>query len=86
MLLYFSPADPETAKMVRELEERAYEEGNLILRTDPPKPTDQEYSISAVGDVVGGDPGLRRDRWIHQIEALQSLLQRVERYRHTSNS
>ena len=35
MLLYFAPQDSETAQMVQELENQAYEKGTLILRTDP---------------------------------------------------
>jgi len=38
LLLYFAPMDVEAAKMVKELETQAYEQGTLVLRTDPLPP------------------------------------------------
>lgn len=38
LLLYFAPMDAEAAKMVKELETQAYEQGTLVLRTDPVAP------------------------------------------------
>lgn len=38
LLLYFAPMDLEAAKMVKELETQAYEQGTLVLRTDPVAP------------------------------------------------
>jgi predicted Zn-dependent protease len=35
ILLFFSPNDQEAARMVQELEVQAYENGTLVLRTDP---------------------------------------------------
>ncbi len=35
LLLYFAPMDVEAARMVKELENQAYEQGTLVLRTDP---------------------------------------------------
>lgn len=85
MLLYFSPADPETAQIVKELEAQAYEKGALVLRTDPQQkasPKDlEEFDVRPAGGAIDGDPQLKRDRWVAQVEFLQSLLQRVERYR-----
>ncbi len=76
MLLYFSPQDPETAKIVRELEIQAYEKGALVLRSDPPvfeeRPADRAISDS---------PDVRKFAWIGKIERLQRLLESVARYR-----
>jgi tetratricopeptide (TPR) repeat protein len=74
MLLYFAPQDPDTAKMVRELEVQAYEKGTLVLTSD-----------TSTGNVHPSDLDPPRHRWIRKIEALQGLLQRVERYK-TLNS
>jgi tetratricopeptide (TPR) repeat protein len=68
LLLYFSPDDREISKMVKELEEQAYRGGSLVLRTDPATP---ETGATA-------DP---RALKIRQIERLQGLLQKLERYR-----
>lgn len=65
MLLYFSPEDREISKMVKELEEQAYHGGSLVLRTDP----------------VRQPPIDPRGLKIKQIESLQGLLQKLERYR-----
>src|SRR6185437_7675251 len=43
MLLYFTPQDPDTAKIVRELEAQAYEKVTLVLRTDPQASFDSEF-------------------------------------------
>ena len=72
MLLYFTPEDSETTKIVTELEAQAYAKGAIVLRTDP-----QSEGVSQ----PEWSPEVRRDRWISRIERLQSLLQRVERYR-----
>jgi predicted Zn-dependent protease len=77
MLLFFAPQDPETAKIVQELEAQAYEKGTLVLRTDPIP----DFSEKEAGHALSSDPGLKRAQWIQRVEFLQSLLQRVERYR-----
>jgi tetratricopeptide (TPR) repeat protein len=78
MLLYFSPSDAETAKIVQELEAQAYERGVLVLRTDPQIP---EFAEKSANEAIEGDPGLKKGRWIAKIERLQTVLQKVERYR-----
>jgi tetratricopeptide (TPR) repeat protein len=79
MLLYFSPEDPDTAKLVRELETQAYEQGALVLRTDPePFPEFQEKKVQ---NVFSEDPAQKLAVRIKKVEFLQTLLQRVERYR-----
>lgn len=79
MLLYFSPQDAETMQMVQELEVQAYERGTLILRNDPVPGT--QFDIRSAESALEGDPAFKREKKIKQIEMLQSLLQRVERYR-----
>lgn len=83
MLLFFSPQDADTAKIVQELEAQAYEKGSLVLRTDPrPRPEDlPQFSEAGAASAIEEDPGLKRARWIGRVELLQSMLQRVERYR-----
>ena len=83
MLLYYCPSDAETAKIVRELEAQAYEQGTLVLRTDPEtRPAQAEiFSIRSAGQAIEDSPDARKERWIKQIEILQGMLQKVERYR-----
>ena len=81
MLLYFSPNDPEAMQMVSELESQAYEKGTLILRTDPKSETPSEFSVHAAAGAIESDPAWKHDQWVLQVEFLQSLLVKVERYR-----
>lgn len=82
MLLFFQPQDAELAGIVQELETKAYQDGSLVLRQDAPEES-AAFSIMSAQDVLPGDaePANVRDRWIRQIEGLQDLLQKVERYR-----
>lgn len=82
MLLFFSPHDPETAQIVKELEAQAYDQGAIVLRTDSKKPEPlPEFSEQGAQRAIDSDPGLRRARWISKVERLQRMLQSVERYR-----
>jgi predicted Zn-dependent protease len=81
MLLYFVPADTETARIVQELEEQAYAQGTLVLRTDPKKEPIPEFNERAAGDAINDAPEVKRTQWISKIEKMQTLLQKVERYR-----
>jgi predicted Zn-dependent protease len=83
MLLYFSPLDHEVAQIVQELEAQAYEGGALVLRTDPVSLP--EFDVRSAQTAIESDPERKRTIRIHQIEKLQSALQRLERYR-TLNS
>jgi tetratricopeptide (TPR) repeat protein len=85
MLLYFAPQDPDTAKMVQELEAQAYEKGTLVLRTDPQVQFQGDFSVTESQGAIDADPDVKRQRWIRKIEVLQGLLQQVERYK-TLNS
>lgn len=79
MLLYFSPSDEETAKIVQELEAQAYERGAMVLRQDPePMP---EFTVQSAQFAFQEDPNAKQGDWIRRIETLQGLLQRVERYK-----
>ncbi|OFZ18403.1 MAG: hypothetical protein A2X94_15035 [Bdellovibrionales bacterium GWB1_55_8] len=80
MLLYFAPQEPETAKLVRELEAQAYQKGTLVLRTDPVADL-SGFQEKSAQDAMHEAPDLKRSRWIRRIELLQEMLQRVERYR-----
>jgi tetratricopeptide (TPR) repeat protein len=81
MLLYFSPGDGETAQIVQELENQAYEKGALVLRTDPVAPAGQHFVVKGVHSAIDEDPERVRSHWVSRIEFLQGLLQKVERYR-----
>jgi tetratricopeptide (TPR) repeat protein len=85
MLLYFNASDPETAKIVAELEAQAYQKGTLVLRTDVPEEEEEEpaFDVRSARGAIAADPALRRASWIRKVELLQALLQRVERYRTT---
>jgi len=85
MLLYFSPQDPEVAKMVSELESQAYSQGALVLRTDP-APQKGNFQLAPTRGALDQDPQVNKVRAIRQIEFLQSVLQRVERYRARSRT
>ena len=77
MLLFFMPRDVEIARLVQELESRAYEEGALVLRSDP-APL-KNFSVVSAETAISGDPGVRKQEWINRIELLQTLLVRVQR-------
>jgi tetratricopeptide (TPR) repeat protein len=81
MLLYFSPSDEETAKMVQELEAQAYEKGVLVLRTDPKQPEIPDFAEKSAHEAIESDPALEKARWIAKVQRLQTVLQKVERYR-----
>jgi len=86
MLLYFSPEDREVAKIVSELEESAYQTGQLQVRVEPSL---ERIKIQSAQEVFkAGDPGttpeaLERANHIRKIEVLQQLLQGIERLRMT---
>ena len=79
VLLFFMPQDQEIAGLVREIETRAYEEGSLVLQSKA-VPI-RNYSIKGAGDAISGDPQVRKKEWINQIEVLQTLLVRVQRFK-----
>jgi predicted Zn-dependent protease len=81
MLLYFSPHDTETAQLVQELETEAYEKGTLVLRSDSQTDALPNFDIQSAKKAIGADPHAMRQNKIKQIEFLQGLLQRVERYK-----
>jgi tetratricopeptide (TPR) repeat protein len=81
MLLYFNPQDGETARIVSELEAQAYEDGILVLRKDP---APQKMMIRTARDAISGDLDVLKRQTISQIELLQNVLVRIERYRHTT--
>ena len=79
MLLFFSPQDGETAKLIQELESQAYENGTLVLKVDPaPLP---QFDIRSAETAIENGPDEKWDKKINKIEMLQALLQNVERYR-----
>lgn len=84
MLLYFAPQDLETARIVHELEEQAYQKGTLVLRTDPEPErasSTDDFDVQPAAKAIDSDPGLKRRDWMRRVEFLQSLLQKIERYR-----
>jgi predicted Zn-dependent protease len=81
MLLYFHPHDPDTAKIVRELETQAYEKGTLILRTDQDAKNASQFDVLPARTAISADPDFKKGQAIKKVQFLQGLLQRVERYR-----
>ncbi len=84
MLLYFTPNDPETVRIVQELEASAYEKGALVLQSTPARQelaALPEFQVQAVDRVIPDDPTRKRAAWIRRVELLQDMLTRVERYR-----
>jgi len=79
MLLYFNPNDPETARVVSELEAQAYEDGVLVLRKDP---APQKMQIKPARDAISRDDRVLKAQHFARIELLQTMLVRIERYRH----
>jgi tetratricopeptide (TPR) repeat protein len=77
VLLFFMPNDEEIAKLVHELEAKAYEEGALVLVNDPTPLRD--FSVQSAESAISKDPGVIKREWINRIELLQSLLVRVQR-------
>lgn len=86
MLLYFSPQDAETAKLVQELEKKAYEGGNLVLRTDPEPKLAEQFVTRDARSAIDEDPIAKRERWIRRIELLQGMLVKVGRYKEKAAS
>lgn len=87
MLLYFAPQDLEAAQLVQELESEAYESGVLVLRNDPKPESVDQFNVQSAQNAFDDGLAVRKARWIRQVEFLQSLLQKVERYRaHLSGS
>ncbi len=79
MLLFFMPQDGEVARLVREIESQAYEDGLLVLQKDP-IPL-KSYSVKPAETAISGDPTVRKREWMARIEMLQDLLVRVQRFR-----
>ncbi len=79
ILLYLIPQDQEVAGIVREIEERAYEEGALVLQQDP-LPL-KSYSVKGALEAISEDPEVKRKEWIKKIESLQLMLVRVQRFK-----
>lgn len=67
MLLYFAPQDEEVARMVTELETKAYEEGALVLE-------DKVHLAPAPGAGRRSSDGVSKSAWIWKVEQLQGML------------
>ncbi len=79
MYLYFSPQDAEVAKLVQELESRAYEGGALVLQSENARKID--FNEQPASAAIESDPIRKHDLWVKKIEFLQDLLLKVDRYR-----
>ena len=69
MYLYFNPSDEEMGQLVRELEQQAYQKGNLVLKQQP-----QSVSPKKQRKVS-------KRKWADRLSHLQEMLLKVERYR-----
>lgn len=79
MLLYYAPGDPDTARVVEELEAQAYDRGTLVLRTDPAPVED--FTVQEASTAIDDSPAAKKARWIRKVERLQAMLGQVARYR-----
>ncbi len=77
VLLFFMPQDQEIARLVQEIESRAYEDGVMVLQKDP-IPL-KSYSVKTADTAISSDPGVRKKEWVSRVVLLQELLLRVER-------
>jgi len=78
-LLFLMPQEEEIVKMVTEIEEKAYENGALVLQREP-TPV-KSYSVKGAFDAISDDPEVKRKEWIKKIESLQLMLVRVQRFK-----
>jgi len=82
LLLFFTPQDEEAARIVQELEAQAYEEGRLVLRTDPGVAADAGlYEVADAQDAIVNSPEARARAKGRKLDRLLGLMQKVERYR-----
>lgn len=79
VLLYFTPQDDDLAKMVKEIEMRAYEDGALVLQNDTSQ--SKSFSIQGAMKAISEDPLVKKREWMKKVEGLQSLLLRVQRFK-----
>ena len=79
VLLFFTPMDAELGSMVREIEEKAYEDGVLVLQNDPVKL--KSYSVKGASNAISDDPAVKKKEWMKKIEGLQTMLLRVQRFK-----
>ncbi len=84
VLLYFTPQDEELAKMVKEIELKAYEDGALVLQNDPAQL--KSYSVKGALKAISDDPIVKKREWMKKIEGLQSMLLRVQRFKLANNT
>lgn len=83
MLLYFNPMDEEMGQAVRDLEAKAYDEGVLLLRTDP-KPTEAAgFRVVSAQEAIENDPVLRKVNREKKAQFLLDAMRKIERYRMT---
>ncbi len=74
MLLFFSPEDRDAARIVSELEAKAYEDGSLVLvKNPPPKPT-PDFTIVSAREAIDSDVRIHKEKVIKQVEQLQNML------------
>ncbi|MCC7440055.1 MAG: hypothetical protein IT285_00390 [Bdellovibrionales bacterium] len=91
MLLYFSPHELDTARIVYELESQLYDQGEILVKAPDARPAREapaidEFKVQPVAQTHAGEPDARRRTWMKRVEALQSVLLRVERYRRAASS
>jgi tetratricopeptide (TPR) repeat protein len=78
-LLFFIPQDQEIAKIVQEIETKAYEDGALVLQNDPIQL--KSYSVKGAVEAISQDPDVKKREWMKKVETLQAMLLRVQRFK-----
>lgn len=86
MLLYFSPDDRDAARIVSELEAKAYEDGSLVLVKAPPAPKVPEFTIVPAREAIDSDLRTHKEKVIQQVEYLQGMLTSLKMLRSSSAS
>ena len=78
-LLFFMPQDRDFAKIVQEIETKAYEDGALVLQNDPVQL--KSYSVKVAADAIAQDPDIKKREWMKKVETLQTLLLKLQRFK-----
>ena len=84
VLLYFTPQDNDLAKMVKEIEMKAYEDGALVLQHEPVQL--KSYSVKGALNAISEDPTVKKREWMKKIETLQGMLLKVQRFKLANNT
>lgn len=75
-ILFLVPSDPEVAKLVEELETKAYQQGAALWVSEG-----KDFLVTEPGHEIPTSPDHQRKKWIAKIEMLQMMLMKVQRFK-----